>query len=430
MRLLIFSNVYSKFDGKDTLYHGSGWVDSLINVLIKTKKNDLSLAISFFYPKKNEKRNVDGIDFFPMYRPSRAKNRIKTIIDDWRGALQSEKDLSKMTKVIEDFSPDLIHVFGTESFFSSIQKLTDVPVVVHLQGLLNPYLNAFYPVGQSKYDFTLNWDYWMDSIFGKSIARTELRIKNLAKRETESLKNLRYVTGRTDWDKKVVKFINPGIEYFHVDEVLREPFYIKRYSNLDSNSCLKKIRIVSTISSTMYKGIDVILKTAKVLKDSGRINFEWSVIGLSAGDRLVRHFERSLGIPQDKYHVKFLGIKKPDEFIDSMLSSNVYVHPSYIDNSPNSVCEAQMLGLPVIACNVGGLSSLVRHNKTGFLVPSNGVYEIASLLLEMHTKPEEFIEIGKEGKKEACLRHDRNTIGNKIFSLYSELVSIHRQKIE
>ena len=59
-----------------------------------------------------------------------------------------------------------------------------------------------------------------------------------------------------------------------------------------------------------------------------------------------------------------------------------FFHPSYIENSPNSVCEAQILGLPVIACNVGGLSTIISHNHSGILIPSND-YSGASYIKEI-----------------------------------------------
>ena len=67
--------------------------------------------------------------------------------------------------------------------------------------------------------------------------------------------------------------------------------------------------------------------------------------------------------------VVLLGTKNSSEITKLMSSADLYIHCSYVDNSPNSVCEAQMLSLPIIACNVGGVSSIVKDNMTGTLVP-------------------------------------------------------------
>ena len=42
-----------------------------------------------------------------------------------------------------------------------------------------------------------------------------------------------------------------------------------------------------------------------------------------------------------------------EQVAQELSSSRVYIHPAIIDNSPNSLCEAQIVGCPVIAANVG-----------------------------------------------------------------------------
>ena len=111
-----------------------------------------------------------------------------------------------------------------------------------------------------------------------------------------------------------------------------------------------------------------------------------------------------------------------DQIVKEMLNTDVFVHPSYIDNSPNSVCEAQMLGLPVIACNVGGLESLITHMESGILVPSNGVYELVYYLEILKNNPDLKQHIGNTARKNAMERHDRNKILNKLISVYNEII--------
>jgi glycosyltransferase involved in cell wall biosynthesis len=41
--------------------------------------------------------------------------------------------------------------------------------------------------------------------------------------------------------------------------------------------------------------------------------------------------------------------------------------PSYSENLPNVITEAQLVGLPVIASNVAGIPDLVQESTSGFL---------------------------------------------------------------
>lgn len=68
-----------------------------------------------------------------------------------------------------------------------------------------------------------------------------------------------------------------------------------------------------------------------------------------------------------KLDFKFYGQQKPIEVFSVMKSSDLLVVPSLTENSPNVIAEAQLLGLPVLASNVGGNSELIEHAVTGFL---------------------------------------------------------------
>ena len=45
--------------------------------------------------------------------------------------------------------------------------------------------------------------------------------------------------------------------------------------------------------------------------------------------------------------------------VSEYLNCNVFVCPSSIENSPNSIGEAQLLGVPIIASKVGGVPSII-----------------------------------------------------------------------
>ena len=70
---------------------------------------------------------------------------------------------------------------------------------------------------------------------------------------------------------------------------------------------------------------------------------------------------------------------------EGLLQSDVYVHPSYIENSSNAIAEAQMLGVPVIAQFVGGNPTMLK-NDSGVLVAPNEPYILASKIMEMRKK--------------------------------------------
>lgn len=125
--------------------------------------------------------------------------------------------------------------------------------------------------------------------------------------------------------------------------------------------------------SASVQGCKPCLKDSKLLKETADMDFEWNVYGVDS----IHFTERHENIKADDVNVCLRGTATAGELARQLRESTVYVHPSYIDNSPNSVCEAQYLGVPVIATNVGGVSSLIDNGMNGILVQSHDAYMLA-----------------------------------------------------
>lgn len=129
----------------------------------------------------------------------------------------------------------------------------------------------------------------------------------------------------------------PNASYFHGDEILRQDFYNAQWKG---NSGETKV-IVSTISNPLYKGHETVIATCWVLKKLG-VKFIWHIIGVNAEAVSYRLFYKS-NMKQLAGNIQLPGELKPKEMISILQSANVYVHPSHIENSSNSICEAMTL---------------------------------------------------------------------------------------
>ena len=105
-----------------------------------------------------------------------------------------------------------------------------------------------------------------------------------------------------------------------------------------------------------------------------------------------------------------------------LCNATCFVHPSYIDNSPNSVCEAQILGLPVLATHVGGISSIVKDGETGILFPANDPYTLASKIKEVTQSPALAVRLGKVAREQALKRHDPMMIRMTLMNIYKQIL--------
>lgn len=417
MKVLWFTNTSSLFDDSHPT-NGGGWIASLEKEMREVP--DIQLAIGFFHTSNEGKVTKNGVIYYPIPQKSRRSNPIRSVIKKWRGDIGNDQ-LDKLQSIIADFKPDLIHVFGTEGLFSSIQKHTNIPVVIHLQGLMNPIAKAFFAPGFSAKQVLLDPHFFKQNLLGNSLFFQYKRVRNQAIREAGNLKMARFVMGRTAWDKSVTQSFNPSVTYFHVDEILRDVFM--RDSLNATRETSDQLVITSTISGTSYKGIDVILRTASLLTKEG-LNFKWNLVGIESDHSIYKLFQRKTGVSGNTVNVHCLGVKTAEELVVLLRDTDLFVHPSYIDNSPNSVCEAQLLALPVIACNTGGLSTLIDDEVSGILVPAGDFQTLARRISDFRNNPNKYHEIGKRAREIALERHQPELIKQAVADAYHKITKL------
>jgi len=69
--------------------------------------------------------------------------------------------------------------------------------------------------------------------------------------------------------------------------------------------------------------------------------------------------------------------------MDILQESKLLIVPSRQESLPQVIKEAFYLKVPVIATDVGGVSELVEHNKTGILVPNENPEKLKIAINEL-----------------------------------------------
>ena len=381
--------------------YGGGWISSLESAI--AVRDGVELGIAFLHDSAPEWEQHGNVTYYPMRRPHSFLDKTDRF---FRISRQDRLELELCQRVIDDFKPDVIQVFGTESSFGLLAREPDVPVVIHLQGLMGPYLNAWVPPGYRMLDYACrgSWNPLKVALGLRAIAFN----RHAAEREHEIMQSCKAFMGRTEWDRAFVSTYAPQAQYFTCWESLRPCFYEPGDWTPPANPVF-----VSTVSGPLYKGHDMVLKTARMLKESGLCGFEWQVYGIDN----LRFAERKTGIRAADVGVRPMGVATAEMLREALLHSSVYVHPSYIDNSPNSICEAQVLGVPVVATAVGGVPSLFAPDRLRCLVPANDPLATAARIREALGSPEPF-----RSDREACLeRHSPSAIVDGLLRIWESI---------
>lgn len=78
----------------------------------------------------------------------------------------------------------------------------------------------------------------------------------------------------------------------------------------------------------------------------------------------------------------------PESTLQRVASADVFVHPSYHEGFSISLIEATKLGLPIIACDVGGNPEIITPGKNGILTPAQNSDALAEAMTKLAASKE------------------------------------------
>ncbi|WP_301922128.1 glycosyltransferase [Ferruginibacter sp.] len=414
MRILWFTNTPS--NASITFGYevpGGGWISAL--ELLIAKEQTHQLGVCFFYGGREYKKLVqEGVTYYAI--PLKIQNGIQRILSRQLSKLVDEES-QYLDQVIQDFQPQIIHVFGTESGYGKILSNKFDKVVFHMQGLLKPYTEVYFPIGFTKRSI-LKYSSISTLIKGFSFFHGYSDLKNRAEREIETVKHWKYFSGRTHWDRNYIKLLNPEATYFHCDELLRGEFFNRQWSVPKNLNLKQSVVIGTTINPSIYKGLDLIYKVIPLLSD---YTIYWKVFGIEEGNELNKVVKGRVNGGLKNSSILFCGPLGATELIDALNTCHFFVHPSYIDNSPNSVCEAQLLGMPVLSSSVGGISTLITNNVNGFVFNPYDRYDLAGLICNLINNYPIAIDAGRKARETALKRHSPAEILKTVNHIYNTI---------
>lgn len=388
-----------------------GWQDSLESIVKKI--TDVQLFVGFEGSSLDvERKIVDGVTYIPFQTQLSKLDRFRK---KWNWDKYAEQMKKSILPIVESCQPDLIHVFGTEWPLALIAEVVKVPVVVHIQGAIIPYNNAMFPPGYVKKDLLRviknpKQFFWNLCFYKQLLSRERI--------EQRIWKNVRYYMGRTLWDESLSFVMHNNRKYFHVEEAIR-PVFLQE--TLVPHRNFSKIKLVTTGCSSFWKGPDMLLKTARILRLMN-VDFEWTVVG-NMSPWIKKCVERKVGESFGNCNITIKGFTPADELKRFLDSSSMYVHTAYIENSPNAICEAQCAGLPVIATNVGGVASLVSDGVDGVLVPANDPWQMAAAIVRTHGNDSIMKRFSENAQKKALQRHAPEHIAAELLDCYKSIIN-------
>jgi L-malate glycosyltransferase len=287
--------------------------------------------------------------------------------------------------------------------------------VLSMQGILNGLLPVYWGTCPKLSRFLMPGEgrHWLEWFLMR------------APREREIFRMNRYFLGRTAWDQSWQQALQPSGKYWHVGELLRPEFYKAKWEL----SAAERFTLFTTTSNSPFKGTDVLIRAMDLLRERYplvrlRICGELPHRGWG---KYLRRLVSELGL---KRHVIFLGYLDEQQLTKELCRAHVFVLSSHMENSPNALCEAQLMGVPCVASCVGGVPSLVEHADTGLLFPRGDYVALAGAVSRVFEDDEWARELSIRERATAKPRHTPELVVQSLLSVYREVIKLAERRAD
>ncbi|MBI5806996.1 MAG: glycosyltransferase family 4 protein [Ignavibacteriales bacterium] len=359
--------------------HPYSWITNLSSSLSNNYNIDVHI-ISFNSEIDYDQTIYDELNKFTVHYLSPPVNITK------RYLLNFYFETKKLKKVINKIAPDLIHGQGT-AFPCNLINRFKIPYIITIHGISNDFLKV-------AENFTkkvrLLVNLWLENRTinrAKNIIVISEHVNNFLSSKKKNKYNKYFINNAVS---KVFFEQNPNFQsnkfIFIGNDVERKGLFeiVKILEKIDKAELI----VISTDQTNFYKS--KILPYVNEKKLNSRIIY-------------FNHVENNQ-IPQ---------------LISQCLG---LILPSKAETAPIVIAEANAVGIPVIAYNVGGISKMISNNITGFVIEPNDEIELYSKMRFLLENKEIAKRMGKAAKKLAIENYHPDIIAQKTYKCYLNIL--------
>ncbi|GKT08602.1 glycosyltransferase family 4 protein [Desulforhabdus sp. TSK] len=401
-----------------------GWIPALAQALVADRRIELAVATSV-RDQNWSSISVNGVRYYSVPQP-------KGKIDAHRLPMSL---IAGYQRVLDEFQPQVMHIHGTEQFHGLLtgKGHIRVPSVLSIQGIIDVcarhYLGGV-PLTALLFKRTLRDWVRMDGLLEQQVAWWRR-----AEGEREVFATNSAFIGRTLWDQAHLRRMNPSARYFHCDEIIRKPFYRTKW---DIQRAWRH-QIFCSSASYPLKGFHVLLKAVALLKDEfpdisvhtplARFYPEargWRRLWMNCRKMgYARYLTDLIHAEKLERHVVPFPYLDAGGMVEELLQARVFVLPSFIENSPNSLAEAMLVGTPAVCAGVGGVPSMVRDGESALLFPPGDEAVLAEQIRRVFVDNDTAVKLSMQAHRMAEERHNVSRIVNTMVEIYQAMATVN-----
>lgn len=406
-----------------------GWLTGVLNRMIESNgNNEVTLGICFPYTENdasfhetfeftNHSKNAMSVECFGFAENLATPEKYDALLE------------KRFAQILDQFKPDMVHIFGTEFPHAlACAKAFHNPdrLLVGLQGIISKCAESY---TADLPDKIINRNTFRDILKKDGISMQQKKFFIRGEFEKETLSLAGNVTGRTEFDKSAVENINKKAKYYFMNETMRPVFYDDKWEL----AYCRKHRVFFSQADYPLKGFHYLLQAlpqilvrypdAEIVVAGNSIVKNRTIkdkIKISGYGKYLRDYMNEWELNSK---IEFLGTLTAEEMKEQYMLCHTLICASSLENSPNSVAEAMLLGVPVIASKTGGIPSMIEDGKDGILFEKGNSSELADAVIKLWSTDELCEQLSLEANKKARETHNPQKNFERLMEIYRQIVS-------
>ena len=345
-----------------------------------------------------------------------------------RNGMPDSKTIANILKCVEEFSPNLVHVWGTESFWGLLtaRKVIQKVALLELQGFKHAIAKVYHGGLSIREQIAC---IGLKEILRRSmIFQDRKRFEEWGVFEKEIIFQHNYIAVQSKWSESQVKYIKPSSTLFAIDSPVRSQFYIARPWQFSGSYQI----FCSAAYSAPFKGLHVAIRAIAMLnnffpKVKLRIAGALQKKGLRR-DGYISWLNREIKRLKIEPNVEWLGALDAVKLVEAMSAAAVVLVPSYIESYCLTMMEAMIIGVPVVASYVGGLPSNAKDEESALFFSPGDEAMCAYQLERVFVDRGLAVQLSEKARKIALERNNRERIVKNQLDIYRTIISESKEK--
>jgi glycosyltransferase involved in cell wall biosynthesis len=349
------------------------------------------------------------------------------------GHVLAKKTCKEIRQLEEMIHPDMIHIWGTERFWTTlhVQDYLKAPVLLDIQGLI--FACAEYYYGGLTFSEIFRCIHLKEIMMPwRTLFQKKNRFRKIGICEVQHLKAFKHISCQSEWVKGNISFILPDAKFYAASIMLRKEFYTADPWRFNDS---RQYPVVFSMASgaITYKGIHVLLKAIAELKriyPDIRLELAGS---MNIGNRLLDGYSiflkkliKKLNITEN---VVYLGSLNAKQIIGHLQSCSVCVIPSFVESYCVALAEAMITGAPTVVSFAGAMPELGEHNKSLMFYNSLDHRTCASYISRLIDNKNLAISISGHARKIRLEQNDINRVINIQLQNYDSVLTFKEQNV-